>query len=113
MFIFILVAIFINQIGIDSLQEHILSRKRLIFVNKHVYFTCREDGCFEDNGMYRSTDGDFSNGTWPTSNKSFAEVFTIAVHLYTRRQLTNEIDISKAGAGFLRRLGGIMKSSVF
>jgi hypothetical protein len=36
-----------------------------------------------------------------------------AVRLYTRRQLTNEIDILKAGAGFLRRVGENMKSPVF
>jgi hypothetical protein len=113
MFIFILVAICTDQIGIGSLQEHILSGKRLIFVNKHAYFTYREDICFEDNGIYGGTDSDFSNGMWPVFSKSFAEAFTTTVRLYTRHQFTNEIDIFKAGASFLRRLGENMKRPVF
>ena len=84
-----------------TFQERMLSRRCLLFVNGRVYFQCRRATFCEDMEMPIPNGWSLDSIDMPTRifrEKPFVQ-FTSAVELYTRRELTNPVDILSAFAG--------------
>ena len=84
-----------------TFQERMLSRRCLLFVNGRVYFQCRRSTFCEDMEMPTPNGWSLDSIDMPTRifrEKPFVQ-FTSAVELYTRRELTNPVDILNAFAG--------------
>lgn len=84
-----------------TFQERMLSRRTLLFVNGRVYFQCRRSTFCEDMEMPSLKGWSLDSIDMPTRifrEKPFVQ-FTSAVELYTRRELTNPVDILDAFEG--------------
>lgn len=84
-----------------TFQERMLSRRCLLFVNGRVYFQCRRATFCEDMEMPFPNGWSLDSIDMPTRifrEKPFVQ-FTSAVELYTRRDLTNPVDILDAFGG--------------
>src|SRR3954447_1462381 len=78
-----------------------LSRRCLLFVNGRIYYQCRRTTFCEDMEMPLNGGWSLDSIDMPTRifrEKPFVQ-FTSAVELYTRRELTNPIDILNAFEG--------------
>ncbi|KAK4947988.1 hypothetical protein LTR10_013041 [Elasticomyces elasticus] len=84
-----------------TFQERMLSRRCLLFVNGRIYYQCRRTTFCEDMEMPPSNGWSLDSIDMPTRifrEKPFVQ-FTSAVELYTRRELTNPMDILNAFEG--------------
>lgn len=84
-----------------TFQERMLSRRCLLFVNGRIYYQCRRTTFCEDMEMPLNGGWSLDSIDMPTRifrEKPFVQ-FTSAVELYTRRELTNPIDILNAFEG--------------
>lgn len=84
-----------------TFQERMLSRRCLLFVNGRIYYQCRRTTYCEDMEMPRNNGWSLDSIDMPTRifrEKPFVQ-FTSAVELYTRRELTNPVDILNAFEG--------------
>ncbi|EXJ95641.1 hypothetical protein A1O1_00763 [Capronia coronata CBS 617.96] len=84
-----------------TFQERMLSRRCLLFVNGRIYYQCRRTTFCEDMELPPSNGWSLDSIDMPTRifrEKPFVQ-FTSAVELYTRRDLTNPMDILNAFEG--------------
>nr|KAK5434533.1 hypothetical protein LTR18_010408 [Exophiala xenobiotica] len=84
-----------------TFQERMLSRRCLLFVNGRIYYQCRRTTFCEDMEMPKNNGWSLDSIDMPTRifrMKPFVQ-FTSAVELYTRRELTNPVDILNAFEG--------------
>lgn len=84
-----------------TFQERMLSRRCLLFVNGRIYFQCRRSTFCEDMELPPPHGWSLDSIDMPTRifrERPFVQ-FTSAVELYTRRELTNPVDILDAFAG--------------
>ncbi|KAK3937485.1 heterokaryon incompatibility protein-domain-containing protein [Diplogelasinospora grovesii] len=104
-----------------TFQEQLLARRAIYFVEKQVFFRCREDMYAEQlvDQRPRRQAFDSSGDYWSSMLPSVAELkdplsdFEIMLMYYTPRALTNPSDILRAMAGVVRRLSERAKCRFF
>lgn len=98
-----------------TFQERMLSRRCLLFVNGRVYFQCRRSTFCEDMELPSPRGWSLDSIDMPTRifrEKPFVQ-FTSAVELYTRRELTNPVDILDAFAGVQQVLEKRLHTTIY
>lgn len=98
-----------------TFQERMLSRRCLLFVNGRIYFQCRRTTFCEDMEMPGPHGWSLDSVDMPTRifrEKPFVQ-FTSAVELYTRRELTNPIDILDAFGGVQQVLEKRLNTTIY
>lgn len=98
-----------------TFQERMLSRRCLLFVNGRVYFQCRKATFCEDMEMPTPNGWSLDSIDMPTRifrEKPFVQ-YTSAVELYTRRELTNPIDILAAFEGVQQVLEKRLNTTIY
>lgn len=98
-----------------TFQERMLSRRCLLFVNGRVYFQCRRSTFCEDMELPSERGWSLDSIDMPTRifrEKPFVQ-YTSAVELYTRRELTNPVDILDAFAGVQQVLEKRLATTIY
>lgn len=98
-----------------TFQERMLSRRCLLFVNGRVYFQCRRSTFCEDMELPTQRGWSLDSIDMPTRifrEKPFVQ-YTSAVELYTRRELTNPVDILDAFAGVQQVLEKRLATTIY
>lgn len=98
-----------------TFQERMLSRRCLLFVNGRIYFQCRRSTFCEDMELPPPRGWSLDSIDMPTRifrEKPFVQ-YTSAVELYTRRELTNPVDILDAFAGVQQVLEKRLTTTIY
>ena len=98
-----------------TFQERMLSRRCLLFVNGRVYFQCRKATFCEDMELPSPNGWSLDSIDMPTRifrEKPFVQ-YTSAVELYTRRELTNPVDILAAFEGVEQVLEKRLNTTIY